>query len=548
MILSENIVNTGSPYRAFTANIAFTSKSGRALQINPREDASGTENFLVGSIGEAYARKVGLLNNELERLGFGRYQKFLFILTGFGWFVDNMIIQAVAISLPPIELEFSPKHITMATLSLYVGLTIGATGWGIGADIIGYSKDSSQLIWLYSRKLAFNATLAIGGIFCIAIGGAPNFVGFSALLACVGIGIGGNLPVDGTLFLEFIPSSNQNLLTALSAWWCLGQLVASLVAWPLVGKYTCESAIDCTRIKNIGWRYMYFVLGGLTLSMFICRYVIFHLWESPKWLLSQGRDADAMDVINEVATKNNMESKLVLKDFQQIDEELAINDDGHRIYASAAVKNLRETFHSKHIKALYSTRKLGFSTSLIILLWGLIGLAYPLYNAFLPIYLRNHGSQIGASSIYETYRNFAIISACGVPGSVIASYLVNTRIGRKGVMALSTILTGIFLFLFTYAKTSQAILGFSCATAVTQNVMYGVLYAYTPEVFPAPHRGTGTGLASSFNRICGMIAPLVASFTNIESNTPLFVSASLFLVAGILMGFLPYESRGKASI
>ncbi len=41
--------------------------------------------------------------------------------------------------------------------------------------------------------------------------------------------------------------------------------------------------------------------------------------------------------------------------------------------------------------------------------------------------------------------------------------------------------------------------------------MYGVLYAYTPEVFPAPNRGTGTGIASFFNRVAGLCAPIVAA-------------------------------------
>ena len=32
----------------------------------------------------------------------------------------------------------------------------------------------------------------------------------------------------------------------------------------------------------------------------------------------------------------------------------------------------------------------------------------------------------------------------------------------------------------------------------------------TPEVFPAPNRGTGTGIASFFNRVAGLCAPIVA--------------------------------------
>jgi len=66
-------------------------------------------------------------------------------------------------------------------------------------------------------------------------------------------------------------------------------------------------------------------------------------------------------------------------------------------------------------------------------------------------------------------------------------------------MSLSTILTGVFLFLFTAkARTNAAILGFSCATALTQNVMYGVLYAYTLKSYRVSiaERGRGSRLVS----------------------------------------------------
>jgi hypothetical protein len=47
--------------------------------------------------------------------------------------------------------------------------------------------------------------------------------------------------------------------------------------------------------------------------------------------------------------------------------------------------------------------------------------------------------------------------------------------GRKLTMALSTLLTGIFLFLFTTSKTNAAVLGFSCASGLTQFVCFLIL-------------------------------------------------------------------------
>lgn len=43
------------------------------------------------------------------------------------------------------------------------------------------------------------------------------------------VGVGGNVPVDSAVFLEFLPSSHQYLLTVLSVWRAFGQLLGSLV-------------------------------------------------------------------------------------------------------------------------------------------------------------------------------------------------------------------------------------------------------------------------------------------------------------------------------
>ena len=79
--------------------------------------------------------------------------------------------------------------------------------------------------------------------------------------------------------------------------------------------------------------------------------------------------------------------------------------------------------------------------------------------------------------------------------------------------------------------------------------MYGVLYAYTPEVFPAPNRGTGTGIASFLNRIGGLCAPIVAVNAG-EANpkAPIYASGALILSAFFAMCLFPIETRGKQSL
>ncbi|KAI4524321.1 hypothetical protein K525DRAFT_267141 [Schizophyllum commune Loenen D] len=250
-----------------------------------------------------------------EEVGFGRYQIELFLLTGMGWMADNIWLQGVAVVLTQVQQELNPSRVEFATLALYVGLILGASVWGTLADVIGYRAEAV-------------VTLLIAGVFGIAAGAAPIFVTFAALVACIGFGVGENVPVDGVLFLEHIPQSHQRTST----------------------------------------RYQH----------------------------------------------------------------------QHDDYAL-----------------------------------GLIGLAYPLFNPFLPLYLADRVSD-SDSSTDTIYRNYTIISVLGIVGPGSAYLFVDwtrssanidsdaqhansepkrstrkfTLVGRKLVMALSTVLTGVFLFLF----------------------------------------------------------------------------------------------------
>jgi MFS family permease len=114
------------------------------------------------------------------------------------------------------EFGVSSTHVRFTTASLFIGLCLGASMWGIASDVVG-------------RRLAFNCTLLICGVFGICVGAAPTWIGVCGLSASLGLGVGGNLPVDGALFLEFLPTASTNMLTLLSIWWPLGQLVSRYV-------------------------------------------------------------------------------------------------------------------------------------------------------------------------------------------------------------------------------------------------------------------------------------------------------------------------------
>lgn len=388
-------------------------------------------------------------------------------------------------------------------------------------------------------------------VFGLIAAGSPNFAAIGVFACLWSIGVGGNLPVDSAIFLEFLPGSHQYLLTILSIDWALAQVFATLVAWPLLGNLTCQqSDTNCTRGENMGWRYFVIVMGGVAMIMFILRFVCFTIFESPKYLMGKGQDAEAVKVVHEVARRNGKTSTLTLEELELCNNLAPGGAEAHvQSHAQAAVKRNLEKINLDHIKALFATKKLAFSNSVITTVWAFIGLGFPLYNAFLPYILATRGAETGDGSTYITYRNSLIIAVLGVPGCLLGGYLVERpRIGRKGTLSFATVLTGVFLFCSTTALTSNALLGWNCAYNFMSNIMYAVLYAYTPEIFPTKDRGTGNAITASANRVFGIMAPIVAMFANLETSAPVYVSGALFIAAGLLVLILPFESRGKASM
>ncbi|KAG1796976.1 major facilitator superfamily domain-containing protein [Suillus plorans] len=480
-----------------------------------------------------YQAKARILNHAIQDIGMGRYQWYLFVVTGFGWFADSVWPLLSGLILTPVVNEF---HFNGPFLSLAsnIGLLVGAVFWGLGCDIWG-------------RRWSFNATLFIAGIFGLVSGGAPSFVALASLIAMVGVGVGGNLPVDSAVFLDFVPGSHQYLLTILSIWWCLGQLLSSLIAWPLIANYSCASASHCTRSDNMGWRYLLFTLGGITLSLWAVRFFIFTLLESPRFLSGIGRDADAIEVIHKLAKFNGKTSSLTLEELEAPDRAMPGKRSSSGERRNIISKNSK--YDTGHIKALFATPKMAWSTSLLIAMWGLIGLASTLYNNFLPYLLSSRGAVFGDGSLYITYRNQVILSVIGVPAALLAGWAVELPyIGRKGTLAIASGLTGAFLFATTTARTSNQLLGWNCGYVFFSNIMYGVLYAISPEIFPAKDRGTGNGLTSTASRVFGVLAPVIALYANLATAAPVYIAGALVIFAGNLALLLPYEPRGKVSI
>lgn len=154
------------------------------------------------------------------------------------------------------------------------------------------------------------------------------------------------------------------------------------VAWPLIASFSCPTTSPpspCPRSENQGWRYFLYAMGGFMLVLFVIRFFIFHLYESPKFLMGRGRDAEAVEVVHKVAAYNGTTSNITLDMLRRVERNCpaCLNYDSEKPPISVtdtsrlgALHRILQEFGWDHITPLFQTRKLAWSTSLLITLWG----------------------------------------------------------------------------------------------------------------------------------------------------------------------------------
>lgn len=190
------------------------------------------------------------------------------------------------------------------------------------------------------RRWAFNFTCLFSSVFGLCLGASNTYITFLVLTAFVGFGVGGNIPIDTTITLEFMPHNKRFLLAVLSVFQPIGVVVCSAIAFAFIPTMSCSpnfSELDplpscatpgldsgqpcCGRSNNMGWRYLLFTLGGITLAVFCLRFFVFRFRESPKYLISKGQDEKAIQVVQHIAKTNGKECHLSLATFEALKEE-----------------------------------------------------------------------------------------------------------------------------------------------------------------------------------------------------------------------------------
>ncbi|KAH6644117.1 sugar transporter-like protein [Boeremia exigua] len=524
-------------------------------------EAASSEDLSIGAIlrGTAakpmntFEKKAALINVELDKFGLGRYQICIWFLCGFGYFLDLAWSQGVGLASTAIyqEMGVADSDTGIIFTCANAGLAIGALGFGLAVDIIG-------------RKWAFNLTCLITSIFGLLLA-APkyNYAAICGIYFLASLGLGGNIPIDATIALEFLPQKRRYFVALLSMWQPIGVVFASAVALGTTAKWRCEPLLEscravpdgepcCSVDSNMGWRYNLIILGVVTLVIFFLRFFVFTFHESPKFLLARGREAEAIEVLHKIAKFNRAPPPtLTVEHFAAIDAM-----DG--VVPEDVPTNLTRTEKNKRVvkgfgKELRRLKGI-FTNRLSCFIFVLLGIAYMgdywsfnLAGSFLPIILLRNNVNDGRGTVIETYQQYLIIYSPGIIGAGLALLSVQMPLlGRKWSLVFSAICQGLAMAMYTQVKNTAGYVGLNALEYIMQTYFNAVLYASAPELFDTEYRGSVSGMLSCLGRIAGIVAPYAgAQMLANASSGILWLGAGGIWLSALVMVFLPVEMRNR---
>lgn len=437
------------------------------------------------------------VSTKLDGAPVGSFHRRLILFSGLGWMFDAMDVGIISFVVAALAREW---NLTNEQQGLVISM--GMLGMFVGAGLSGSLSDR------YGRRFIFQLTMLV---YSVATGLSALVGNLGALLGLrflVGLGLGGELPVASTLVSELAPAKQRGrMLVILESFWAYGWIAAAVIAYLVIPEW--------------GWR-VAFALGAVpALYVFVLRRAI---PESPRYLLSRGRQAEAMTVVNTITAG----------------DEIAA---GRAVSASTspAVAETRQSIWAS-LAELWSGQYLRRTVMLWILWFGMVYAYYGIFTWLPSILASDH-------SLVRSFEYVLLITLAQIPGYFSAAYLVE-KVGRRWTLASYLFMSAVTAYFFGQGGSDTAILVWGSLISFFCLGAWGVIYTYTPEMYPTRVRGTGAGWAAACGRAGGIVGPYMVGLLlgrMMASTTVVFVMfAAVFLVIALDVLLLGEETKGRS--
>jgi putative MFS transporter len=390
----------------------------------------------------------------LDRLPISSFHYRIFWLVGAGMLLDGYDLYVFTNVLPAAaQSGFSTALQNADFISkTFLGMTIGAL-------VTGFLGDR------YGRRFTYQINLLIFGLASLAAAFAPDMTTLIWLRFVMGLGLGAEIVVGYAILTEFVPSKSRG------RW-------LSFMAVLVVSGLPLTAFLGYLIIPAYGWRPMFVIAGVGALVVWYLRKA---LPESPRWLESQGRDAEAEALMRAIENEAATAGPLPLPG------------------PAAPVGQFN----------LASLLTPALLPRMIVGSWALITVNTLIFGfvTWLPQFFLQQGLTITRSFAYT------LVIVLGTPFGAMCGALCADSIGRRRTIigaSLLTIALGVVYASFTAATAPWLILmvGFLLIVAIYVQVamLFGV---YTPELFPTDVRLRANGICHTFGRAATIVSPFI---------------------------------------
>jgi MFS transporter, putative metabolite:H+ symporter len=426
----------------------------------------------------------------LDRVPLNSFHWRLLFISGIGWMFDAMDVILISFLLAPITREFTldATRTGLVASAGFVGMFIGAAASGRLAD-------------RYGRRVVISLTLVVFSVGALLSALAPTYEMLLAARVIAGLGLGGELPVAATLVSELSPRAQRGrMIVLLESFWAYGTLVAGLIA--------------ITIVPAFGWRWAF--AAGAVPALYAA-YLRRALPESPRFLAERGLAAEADAVVRRVERAGGG----------------ALLTLGKAIApARAGSSRIADLFRPEYLKR----------TAMLWVLW--FGIVFTYYGIFLYV-----PTLLVARGLSEVRSNefFFLSTIAQIPGYFSAAWLVE-RLGRKPTLVVYLLGSAASAFLFGNSGTGTDTFIYAALLSFFNLGAWGVVYSWSPELYPTQIRATGAGVAAAVGRIGGIIGPfLTPVLVPSLGQTGVFAMfMALLIVTALVVWALGEETRGRS--